>query len=165
METRVKRFLQICTVAVLAVVLYPPLQYCNGAGACISSGHGWLFDLPFLRTVDYSRLALYCVIILLAGAIIALFLPPSRKTFSSSNSNSEDLLFETLKPTLLKISEDVAMFRSNGMDFDDALRIIIEANETLPKISHAHILLTVKHVYQLPMADVHELARKSTLNI
>lgn len=163
MGTKFKKFLQIYTVAVLGVVLYPPIQVCNVAGACISSGHGMLFDLPFLSTIDYSKLVLYCVAMLLISIIITLFLPTSRKTSSSHNSNHEDQVFEALKPTLLRISEDVAMFRSHGMNINDALQIIKESNQVLPKESHPYILSTVNHVYQLPMSDVHELAKKSTL--
>lgn len=159
-----KLFLKIYLIGQLLVIAYPPLQFCNGSGACISTGNSMIFSIPFPSTIDYSKIILYSFGVLVLSILIGVIFKEKNEKLKYEMGNDEELIFETLKPTLLKISEDVAMFRTQGMTENEALEIMQEVKKEMPKISHPYIVSTVKNVYKLPMSDVEELSKKSRIN-
>ena len=154
-----KSFLVIASILGIGLMLYPPLQSCWGNGVCMPlNEHGWIFKLPFLREVDYSRLATYIFLLIFIVLIINWIIGKTSLNLQPKSDVDEDMLLIVIKPTLLKISENVAYFRTQGMSEKEAIKLIEETKETLPKIVHPYVLSTVKNVYKLSMNDVEILA-------
>jgi hypothetical protein len=152
-------FLVIASILGIGLMLYPPLQSCWGNGVCMPSNeHGWIFKLPFLREVDYSRLATYIFLLIFIMLIANWIIGKNSSNLQPKSDVDDDMLLIVLKPTLLKISENVAYFRTQGMSKKEALGLIEETKETLPKIVHPYVLSTVNNVYKLSMNDVEILA-------
>lgn len=157
-----KSVLTLFFVIATGLLLYPPLQFCSN-GCYPLTNHGWIFDIPFLNSVDYARLAIYIVIVAIILAAINWIIGRGYSSATTENNVDEDLLSIVLEPTLLKISEDVAFFRTQGMSEKDAENIINEMKSTFPKIVHPYLSITIKNVYKLPNQDVILLAKKSKI--
>jgi hypothetical protein len=120
-----KSIFLIGSILGIGLMLYPPLQSCWGNGVCVSTNeHGFIFKLPFLREVDYSRLATYIVLLAFIVLISNWIIGNTSSKSMPKNDVNEDMLLLVIKPTLLKISENVAFFRTQGMSEKEAIELL-----------------------------------------
>jgi hypothetical protein len=150
MTPKATKIFRIYAIAALAILIYPPNT---------NFGHSFVFDTSNLyHTIDFGKLAIYETVLLVTTLIVMSFMSNNQPAEIQKKAADEMLLI-VLKPMLLRISEKVAMFRLHGMSMEEAVKIMKEANKSMPAIAHPYILSTVKHVYQLSRSDVETLAR------